>query len=397
MAKRKRGDSKAGDTENDGISNGVSGGGNQNQKQKKKKKATERNQRRLMQKMQRASGLNPRGEAEQNSAEEKNNGPVKLSKSDISKNSGSKGHDSEDRLDLGNTSVRPKSKLQQAFLSRLAGSRFRELNEDLYTTNSSSAYERFQKNPELFDQYHEGFRTQVKSWPKNPVDVVHKWILSVHKKRTREEKKCKLRIADFGCGDAKLAEKLLQIREEKVVSKSAKRRKKNNEASGNASESVTCPFEVHSFDLVANGNPNIQPCDMANVPIPDSSVDIGVFVLALMGTNIADFIRESHRVLTPDGKLKIAEVRSRFESGAIGKEESNGKGRGGKGKFTYSKKKSDDSLLNHFLDVMNQLGFNSTKMDKSNKMFLLMEFEKTGKKPDKDATFTAKPCIYKRR
>uniref|UniRef100_A0A6S8UDW5 Ribosomal RNA-processing protein 8 n=1 Tax=Chaetoceros debilis TaxID=122233 RepID=A0A6S8UDW5_9STRA len=395
MAKRKHGDSKAVENRNDGIPNGLSG--RANQKRKKKKKATKRNQKRLMQKMQRANGLNPREMAEENSTEEKKNVSVEMSKSDISNNLGSKSHDAEDRLDLGNTSVRPKSKLQQAFLSRLAGSRFRELNEDLYTTNSSSAYERFQKNPELFDQYHEGFRTQVKSWPKNPVDVVHKWIISVHKKRAREEKKCKLRIADFGCGDAKLAEKLLQIREEKMISKSAKRRKKNNEVSGDASKSVTCPFKVHSFDLVANGNPNIQPCDMANVPIPDSSVDIGVFVLALMGTNIADFIREAHRVLTPDGKLKIAEVRSRFESGVIGEEESNGKSKGGKGEFTYSKKKSDDSLLNHFLDVMNQLGFNSTKMDKSNKMFLLMEFEKIGKKPDKDATFTAKPCIYKRR
>ena len=58
-------------------------------------------------------------------------------------------------LSMGKSSIRPKSALQQAFLSRLAGSRFRELNEDLYTTNSTSAFERFQNNPELFDQYHE--------------------------------------------------------------------------------------------------------------------------------------------------------------------------------------------------------------------------------------------------
>jgi len=90
-------------------------------------------------------------------------------------------------LSLGNSSIRPKSALQQAFLSRLAGSRFRELNEDLYTTNSSSAFERFQNNPQLFDQYHEGFREQVKSWELNPVDAVYSWIVSVNRQRERTE------------------------------------------------------------------------------------------------------------------------------------------------------------------------------------------------------------------
>lgn len=117
-----------------------------------------------------------------------------------------------DALSLGKSSIRPKSALQQAFLSRLAGSRFRELNEDLYTTNSTSAFERFQNNPELFDQYHEGFREQVKSWSLNPVDAVYRWILSVNRNREAEDKAKPLTIADFGCGDAKLAEKLLKIK-----------------------------------------------------------------------------------------------------------------------------------------------------------------------------------------
>ena len=73
------------------------------------------------------------------------------------------------------------------------------------------------------------------------------------------------------------------------------------------------------------------------------------------------------------------------------------RGSNGKNNFKYSKKKSDDSLLNDFVDVMKQLGFRLKHQDKKNKMFILLEFEKTGKKPSKDATFTAKPCIYKRR
>jgi len=280
-------------------------------------------------------------------------------------------------LSLGNSSIRPKSALQQAFLSRLAGSRFRELNEDLYTTNSSSAFERFQNNPQLFDQYHEGFREQVKSWELNPVDAVYSWIVSVNRQRERTENTKPLAIADFGCGDAKLAEKLLKIRDEGRSKKGGgKSMKKNKQGTSNQS------FNVHSFDLVANGNPHITPCDMANVALKNGTVDIAVFVLALMGTNIADFIREAHRVLTPDGILKIAEVRSRFEQSTSSAD---------------GKKKSDDSILNEFLDVMKQLGFRTKQKDRSNKMFILLEFEKTGKRPSKVATFSAKPCIYKRR
>ncbi len=338
------------------------------------------------------------------------------------------------------------SALQQKFLSRLAGSRFRELNEELYTTNSSSALRRFQENPQLFEQYHEGFRTQVKSWPVNPIDVVYKWIISLYykgefsvdrgnkddcdgdgKNEKKSNKKTKkndnnnnalIRIADFGCGDAKLAEKLLQFRpnsnkQSKQSSKQSKKRKsggdgnrdnaKNTTNTTNTTTCITkCPFKVHSFDLVANGNKLITPCDMSNVPLKNSSVDVGVFVLALMGTNIADFIREAHRVLTPSGILKIAEVRSRFESTVDGSTGTSNMSttsttRNTKQKRYNVEKQVDDTILNDFLDVMEELGFQCVKKDRQNKMFIVLEFKKTGKKPSKEASFTAKPCIYKRR
>lgn len=294
------------------------------------------------------------------------------------------------RLDLSSSNgTRPISALQQTFLSRLAGSRFRELNEELYTTNSSEAFERFQSNPVLFSQYHEGFRTQVKSWPVNPVDVVYRWILSVNRNRGSKKdtkRNSQLVVADFGCGDATLAQKLLKIKQDEEKRTPNNKKDKKNEAA-----SLKCAFRVHSFDLVANGNEYITPCDMANVPLKDGTVDIAVFVLALMGTNIADFIREAHRVLRSDGILKIAEVRSRFESA------STSEGGTGKTNGKHSDKKTNDSLLNEFLSVMLKLGFKCTQKDRNNKMFILLEFEKTGRKPSKDANFTAKPCIYKRR
>lgn len=100
-------------------------------------------------------------------------------------------------------------------------------------------------------------------------------------------------VADFGCGDCKIARSV-----------------KN---------------KVHSFDLAATCE-LVTVCDMANVsvyllcmiihvqsvrllleykthllcvqvPLRDATVDIAVFCLSLMGTNLADFLAEANRVL----------------------------------------------------------------------------------------------------
>lgn len=237
------------------------------------------------------------------------------------------------------------SKLQDAFKARLAGSRFRILNEELYTKPSDSSFARFTSQPELYEQYHEGFRKQVEQWPVNPVDVMIKSI-----KSSSDYSQTNV-VADFGCGDAQLARQLLQVKVNKG----------------------RCPFVVHSFDLVA-GNELVTACDMANTPLTKSSVDIAVFCLALMGTNLADFVREAHRVLKPTGRLKIAEVRSRFES------------------------KSGHDEINDFVEILEKLGFDCVSKDTtSNKMFVVLELRKSGKQPNRKFTYTAKPCIYKRR
>jgi ribosomal RNA-processing protein 8 len=269
----------------------------------------------------------------------------------------------------------PTSSLQQSFKARLMGSRFRILNEELYTTTSSTALERFSSNPELYEQYHEGFRHQVEQWPINPVTTI---VNRLKSRIGNDDDGNKIVVADFGCGDAELAKQLLQQKHK-----------------------GKCPFKIHSFDLVAASD-LVTACDMSNVPLPKGSVDVGIFCLSLMGTNMADFIREAHRVLKDNGRLHIAEVRSRFESKAgkeSGKDGKAGKesGKDSKSGKDKSGKESGKDDLEGFVSVLDELGFKVAKTDRSNKMFVLMDLKKSGKAPKKDVEFTAKPCIYKRR
>ena len=121
-------------------------------------------------------------------------------------------------------------------------------------------------------QYHDGFASQVKRWPVNPLDIIIKRIKSLP---------ADCIVADFGCGEAAL--------------------------------SAAVPQTTHSFDLVA-ANSRITVADSANVPLGDSSVDVAVFCLSLMGTNYFDFVMEARRVLRRGGLLFVAEVTSRFDT-----------------------------------------------------------------------------------
>jgi ribosomal RNA-processing protein 8 len=114
----------------------------------------------------------------------------------------------------------------------------------------------FDRDTDAFKAYHDGFRNQVAKWPINPLDTIIKFIKS---------RPADLVVADFGCGEANLA-------------KSVKNK-------------------VHSFDLVAADDDLVTQCDMKHVPLSNTSVDIAVFCLSLMGTNAVEFLCEAHRVL----------------------------------------------------------------------------------------------------
>ncbi|XP_014909179.1 ribosomal RNA-processing protein 8 [Poecilia latipinna] len=217
--------------------------------------------------------------------------------------------------------------LRSRMEQRLEAARFRYINERLYSTASGEARRMFQQDPEAFWVYHRGYTAQVQRWPANPLDAI---IAYIHKRSPS------LVVADFGCGDCKIARSV-----------------KN---------------KVHSFDLAATCD-LVTVCDMAKVPLGDNSVDIAVFCLSLMGTNLVEFLAEANRVLKMRGVLKVAEVASRFDN------------------------------VQNFISALAGLGFKMISKDTENSHFFSFEFVKTGNVPQNVKKFglQLKPCLYKKR
>lgn len=296
-------------------------------------------------------------------------------------------------LDVPKTKLTP---LQQKMMAKLTGSRFRWINEQLYTITSDEALKLIQEQPQLFDEYHDGFRSQVQSWPENPVDIFVQQIKERGQKPVNAPgglpglKNKKIVIADMGCGEAQFSLDIANFLKE--ISQPKKKLK------GGYKYNQRLDIEVHSFDL-KKANDRITVADIRHVPLPDQSCTIVIFCLALMGTNFLDFIKEADRILAPRGEIWIAEIKSRFS----------------------------DTTGEEFEEVMKLQGFFHKKTDNSNKMFTRFEFfkappdilaerkaklerkkkfiehedkvEQLEKKREKipEGKWLLKPCIYKRR
>ncbi|GCB18710.1 25S rRNA (adenine(645)-N(1))-methyltransferase [Aspergillus awamori] len=294
--------------------------------------------------------------------------------------------------------------LQQAMRQKLISSRFRHLNETLYTTPSAKAFELFSANPELFDEYHAGFSRQVKeSWPSNPVDGYIRAfrgrgaVRGPPKKGKPDNKRNSAlalprrpnglcTIADLGCGDAQLARALLPSAQK-------------------------LNLKLLSYDLHAPEGSPITKADISNLPLADGSVDVTVFCLSLMGTNWVSFVEEAWRVLRSDGKGEcwVSEVKSRFGKVHRKKAQIGAKKPLSKSEKKKLKKKAgddegsdvddadiyaedarpadndDETDISAFVEVFRTRGFllKPESVDKSNKMFVKMEFVKAGGAPTK--------------
>ncbi|XP_050067348.1 ribosomal RNA-processing protein 8 [Anopheles maculipalpis] len=220
------------------------------------------------------------------------------------------------------------SNLRDKLVDRLKGSRFRFINEQLYKIPGKEAKKLFQEDPASFDAYHEGYRQQVEQWPMNPLNRMIKCILKLPKDTI---------VADFGCGEAKLA--------------------------------ASVPHKVYSLDLMSN-NSSVIACDMANTPLESNFVNVVIFCLSLMGTNLADFFLEANRVLKVGGIMKIAEVSSRFDN------------------------------VNVFVSNVQRCGFKLENKDLKHSLFYFFNFKKERtvlKGSTNTKQFSLKPCLYKKR
>ncbi|XP_075168345.1 ribosomal RNA-processing protein 8 [Haematobia irritans] len=216
---------------------------------------------------------------------------------------------------------------QAKLKEQLMGGRFRFINEQLYTMNSKKAEQLFKSDPEAFKAYHDGYRHQVEKWPLNPLTRIIKMIKKLPKS---------LEIGDFGCGEGMLAKSV--------------------------------PNKVYSMDLVSSRD-DIIACDMANTPLTTHTLDVAVYCLSLMGTNLSDYLLEANRVLKINGHMYVAEIQSRFDN------------------------------VKDFVRKLDSFGFQLVRQDVGQKVFYFFQFKKVrniGKVANVPAV-SLKPCLYRKR
>ena len=229
-----------------------------------------------------------------------------------------------------------KVKIEEKMENNLEDTKFRILNEKLYKSSSEEALNYFKSNEEDFITYHKGFSMQASKWPVNPNDIILKSLLL-------PKYKSKI-IADIGCGEGKIAQKL-----------------------------VPMGYKVYSYDLVSM-NKYVTVADMKNLPLNNKICDIGIFCLSLMNKNFIPFVVESNRILKINGKLLVAEITSRIVD------------------------------MDKFLKIFEKYGFEIIKKRNIQDYFELITFKKikdceiSKKDEELDNTYDIlKPCLYKKR
>lgn len=99
-----------------------------------------------------------------------------LKKKKKSKNDAAKPEPNKSTAKKKNKQSSPGTDFHENLADRLKASRFRYINELLYTNESDEATDIMAQDPDAFTTYHEGYRKQVEQWPLNPLDRIIKSI-----------------------------------------------------------------------------------------------------------------------------------------------------------------------------------------------------------------------------
>jgi hypothetical protein len=168
-----------------------------------------------------------------------------------------------------------KEKLERpGFIPKISD--FSKLNQQINSENSETTHKRMKENSGEWIEYHRAYREARKDWKVVPYEKIIDRIIEISPR---------LKVGDFGCGEAKIMERLGDNR-------------------------------VFSCDHVAI-NDKVTACDMRSVPLPDGSLDVVVFSLSLMGRNWVDYIIEARRCLWKSGTLLIVETTKALAEGRL--------------------------------------------------------------------------------
>ena len=180
-----------------------------------------------------------------------------------------------ERLERGEASTVSRSDLEVELTP--AEIRYREIkygdlskhHQRINSELSETTHKRMQNHPEEWLDYHRKLKEKRKTWSVDPLEELISRVKMMSSK---------LKIGDFGCGEAKLME---QIGSDRVI----------------------------SFDHVAV-NDKVKVCDVKSVSkyVDDASLEVAVFSLSLMGKNWRDYIVEAKRCLPTRGSMLIAET-----------------------------------------------------------------------------------------
>ncbi|XP_058040728.1 ribosomal RNA-processing protein 8 isoform X2 [Ahaetulla prasina] len=235
--------------------------------------------------------------------------------------------------------------LRQRLESRLDAARFRYINQLLYTRSSREAAQLFQEDPEALAVYHRGFALQAARWPERPTSLPscgRLWLRGLHPGSQLAQPGTLLRPGGPGPAGDRLRH-------------------------GTGRPAGPAPHAPSGL-LAPPDSCSCRP----QVPLEDASVDVVVFCLALMGTNLREILQEAYRVLRLGGTLLVAEVASRFAD------------------------------LRTFLGALARLGFRLISKDVSSNYFYTFELRKSyraevTKAAEEPRGLALRPCLYKRR
>ena len=144
------------------------------------------------------------------------------------------------------------------------------MNKKWNTSNSKTTHDRLKEDKSEWVKYHKLYSDSRKKWDSIPYKEIAKII------NNRPE----WLVGDFGCGENLLKNEITN--------------------------------KVLSFDHISIDD-SVTSCDLTNIPLEDSKLDVVVFSLSLMGTNYKEYFKEAYRTLKPMGMVIISEPSNRWK------------------------------------------------------------------------------------